>query len=87
LANTKSSEKRNRQALKRQARNQSVRTAAKGAVRKAREALATKDPAKVQEALRNAARVLNQAASKGVLHSRNAARRIARLTKAASQAR
>jgi small subunit ribosomal protein S20 len=84
LANTRSSEKRNRQALKRQARNQGVRTAAKSAVRKAREAIASKDPKKAQEALRAATRALNQAASKGVLHSRNAARRIARLAKAAA---
>ncbi|HVP61975.1 MAG TPA: 30S ribosomal protein S20 [Myxococcaceae bacterium] len=83
MANTKSAQKRNRQALKRRARNQAVRTQVKSAVRKAREALASKDPARVQEALRAAARTLNRAASKGVLHKKNASRRIARLAAAA----
>jgi small subunit ribosomal protein S20 len=83
LANTKSAQKRNRQSLKRRARNQSVRTSVKSAVKKAREALASKDPARIQEAFRAADRTLNQAASKGVLHKKNASRRIARLAHAA----
>jgi small subunit ribosomal protein S20 len=79
VANTKSAQKRNRQAIKRRGRNQSVRTQVKSAVKKAREALASKDPARAQEALRAAARTLDKAASKGVLHKKNASRRIARL--------
>ncbi len=86
MANTKSAQKRNRQALKRRARNQAVRTQVKSAVKKAREALASKDPARVQEALRAAARTLDKAASKGVLHKKNASRRIARLAGAAQAA-
>jgi small subunit ribosomal protein S20 len=86
VANTKSAQKRNRQALKRRARNQAVRTQVKSAVKKAREALASKDPARVQEALRAAARTLDKAASKGVLHKKNASRRIARLAGAAQAA-
>lgn len=84
MANTKSAEKRNRQALKRRARNTSVRTAVKTAVKKAREALATQDPSKIKEALTAATRTLDKAASKGVLHKRNASRRIARLRHAAA---
>ena len=83
MANTRSAQKRNRQALKRRSRNQAVRTQVKSAVKKAREALAAKDPAKAQEALRAAARTLDKAASKGVLHKKNASRRIARLFAAA----
>jgi small subunit ribosomal protein S20 len=83
LANTKSAEKRNRQAQKRRARNATVRTTVKGALKKARETIATKDAAKTPEALKDAIRTLSKAASKGVLHPRNASRRIARLTKAA----
>ncbi len=83
MANTKSAQKRHRQALKRRARNQAVRTQVKSAVKKAREALASKDPAVRQEALRAAARTLDKAASKGVLHRKNASRRIARLAAAA----
>ena len=87
MANTRSAQKRNRQALKRRARNQSVRTQVKSAVKKAREALAAKDPAKAQQALRAAARTLDKAASKGVLHKKNASRRIARLFAAVLAAR
>ncbi|MGZ6077674.1 MAG: 30S ribosomal protein S20 [Myxococcaceae bacterium] len=86
MANTKSAQKRNRQAMKRRSRNQAVRTQVKSAVKKAREALASKDPARAQEALRAAARTLDKAASKGVLHKKNASRRIARLAAAAQAA-
>jgi small subunit ribosomal protein S20 len=87
LANTKSAEKRNRQALKRRARNQSVRTAVRTAIKKAREALASKDTSKIEDALRSASATLDKAASKGVLHKRNASRRIARLRHAATSAK
>ncbi|MGZ5958588.1 MAG: 30S ribosomal protein S20 [Myxococcaceae bacterium] len=86
MANTKSAQKRNRQAMKRRGRNQAVRTQVKSAVKKAREALASKDPARAQEALRAATRTLDKAASKGVLHKKNASRRIARLAAAAQAA-
>ncbi len=82
MANTKSAEKRNRQAQKRRARNTIVRTSVKGALKKAREAISTKDAAKSGDALKDAIRTLSKAASKGVIHPRNASRRIARLTKA-----
>ena len=86
MANTKSAEKRNRQALKRRVRNTAVRSTVKGALKKAREAIATKDPQKAKTAVADAARALSKAASKGVLHKRNVARRIARLTKSAPRA-
>jgi small subunit ribosomal protein S20 len=86
LANTKSAEKRNRQAQKRRARNTNVRTGVKVSLKKAREAIANKDSAKTGDALKDAIRTLSKAASKGVLHKRNASRRIARLTKAAKGA-
>ena len=85
MANLKSAEKRNRQAQKRRARNTAVRTQVRNVLKKAREAIATKDPQKTKEALQQAMRALNKAASKGVLHSRNAARRIARLAATAAQ--
>ncbi|WP_224370837.1 30S ribosomal protein S20 [Hyalangium versicolor] len=86
MANTKSAEKRNRQAQKRRARNTNVRTTVKNSLKKAREAISTKDAAKTGDALKDAVRSLSKAASKGVIHKRNAARRIARLTKAAKAA-
>ena len=82
MANTKSAEKRARQNVVRRARNQSVRTQVKSAVKHAREAFATKDVAASQQALRDAMKTLSTAASKGVLHKRNAARRISRLARA-----
>jgi len=82
VANTKSAEKRNRQAQKHRARNASVRTTVKNAVKKLRDAIATKDPAKAKEALVVAAKTIDRAASKGVLHARSASRHISRLAKA-----
>ena len=84
VANTRSAQKRNRQAQKRRLRNASVRTAVRSAVKRVREAIAARDAGKATEALREAARTLGKAASKGVLHPRNAARRIARLARALS---
>ncbi|MBJ6765137.1 30S ribosomal protein S20 [Myxococcaceae bacterium JPH2] len=85
MANTKSAEKRHRQSLKRRARNITVRTNVKDAVKAAREAIATKDSAKKTDSLKAASKSLNKAASKGVLHKRTAARRISRLAKAAAK--
>ena len=79
MANTRSAQKRNRQALKRRARNLSIRNAVKTAVKKAREAVAGGDQNKAKDALKNATRMLNRAATRGVLHARNASRRVSRL--------
>lgn len=82
MANHKSALKRHRQSLKRQARNRTVKTRVKNAVKAVRVAIQAKDMAKAQEALVVANSVLDKAASKGVIHKKNAARRISRLTKA-----
>ena len=79
MANTRSAQKRNRQSVKRRARNLSVRNNVKSVVRKAREAIIAGDPTKAKEAVRVATRILDRASSKGVVHAGNAARRIARL--------
>jgi small subunit ribosomal protein S20 len=78
VANTRSAQKRNRQSLKRRARNLSIRNAVKTAVKKAREAVASKAP-NAKDAVNNAKRMLDRAATRGVLHARNASRRVARL--------
>lgn len=85
MANTRSAEKRNRQALKRRARNIQVRTGLKSAVKKAREAIAHADPAAAKQAVQAALRTLDKAASKGVVHKNAAARRISRLARAAAK--
>ena len=87
MANTKSAEKRNRQAQKRRARNINVRSTVKDAVKSLRETLTTQDGAKSAEAFKAAASRLNKAASKGVIHKRAASRRISRLAKAVNRAK
>ncbi|MEW5739274.1 MAG: 30S ribosomal protein S20 [Myxococcota bacterium] len=82
MANTRSAEKRNRQAQKRNLRNSAVKSSVKTALKKAREAIASGDAAKAKEAVKAATRALDQAASKGVLHARNASRHVARLAHA-----
>jgi small subunit ribosomal protein S20 len=85
LANHKSALKRHRQSLRRNARNQSVKSAVKTAVRKVRTSLAAKDPNAVQSALAAALPALDKAAAKGVIHKRTAARRASRLMRAATR--
>ena len=85
MANTSSAEKRNRQAQSRRIRNLHVRTGVKGAVKKVREAVALGDAAQAKVALHQAARVIDRAASKGVLHRNAASRKIARLSRAVGQ--
>jgi small subunit ribosomal protein S20 len=86
VANTRSAEKRNRQAHKRRARNVQVRTGLKSTVKKAREAITHGDPSLAKQAVQTALRTLDKAASKGVVHKNAAARRISRLAKALARA-
>lgn len=85
MANTKSAVKRNRQAQKRNARNLAVKSKVKDALKAAREAIASGDQSKAKTALSAAASELNKAATKGVLHAKNASRRIGRLAHEASK--
>lgn len=80
MANTHSAEKRHRQSLKRKTRNTAVKSEVKTAIKKAREAIVSGDASKAKDALKAATSLLNKAASKGVLHVRNAQRRVARLS-------
>ncbi|HEY6104949.1 MAG TPA: 30S ribosomal protein S20 [Anaeromyxobacteraceae bacterium] len=84
MANTPSAEKRNRQTQRRRVRNLHVRTGVKSAVKKVREAVAHGDATQARQALHQAARVIDRAASKGVLHRNAASRKIARLSRAVS---
>jgi small subunit ribosomal protein S20 len=83
VANTRSAEKQNRQAHKHQARNAHVLSTLRTSMRKFREAAAAGDAAKTKEELAAAVRQIAKAASKGVIHKGQAARRISRLSKAA----
>ncbi|MCC7369807.1 MAG: 30S ribosomal protein S20 [Chloroflexi bacterium] len=80
MANTKSAEKMIRVAEKKRLRNRAVKSAVKTFIRKAeRSIVATADEAQSLVVL--AISRLDKAASKGVLHKRNAARRKSRLMK------
>ncbi|MCH7567332.1 MAG: 30S ribosomal protein S20 [Chloroflexi bacterium] len=79
MANTSSAKKRVRQNEKRRVRNKADRARARNQVRSARAALDSGDPEAASAAVLLAARELDRAAAKGVIHSKNAARRKGRL--------
>lgn len=73
MANIKSQIKRNKTNEKARLRNKAVKSSLKTAVRKAREAAASGDFEKATVAAREAARKLDKAVSKGVIHKNAAA--------------
>jgi small subunit ribosomal protein S20 len=75
VANIKSQIKRIKQNNEAHERNKSVKSAVKTAVRKAREAVAAGDKQAATTLAADAAKVLDQAVSKGVLHKNQAANR------------
>jgi small subunit ribosomal protein S20 len=84
MANIKSQIKRNRQNERARQRNKAVRSALKTAQKKVRAAATEGDAAVAQQQYHDAARALDKAAAKGVLHKRTAARRKSRLARALS---
>jgi len=87
VANTKSALKRIRQAEAARARNASIRSRVRTAIKKVRTAVDASDAAKAEELLRAATKTIDQAAAKGVLNARAASRKISRLAKAVSASR
>ena len=81
MANLKSAMKRNRQNEKRRLRNRSRRNRARTLVKQARTQIATGEFTSAEQATLAAMRDLDKAATKGVIHRRNAARRKSRLMK------
>ena len=82
MANHKSALKRNRQSLERRARNRANKTRLKTAIKAVDTAIASEQAVDtVQEALVAAVPIIQQAAVKGTLHKKNAARKVSRLTK------
>jgi small subunit ribosomal protein S20 len=79
MANIKSQIKRNRQNLRRHARNKSIRSELKTRVKRALEAAEAGDESAALEALRVAQKRIDTAAAKGVMHPRTAARRKSQL--------
>jgi small subunit ribosomal protein S20 len=81
MANHKSALKRIRQSEKRRVFNRTFRNRARTLVKKARTTIAGGSVQDAIAATREAVRDLDKAASRGVLHPRNAARRKSRLMK------
>jgi small subunit ribosomal protein S20 len=75
VANIKSQIKRNRTNEKARQRNVAVKSALKTAVRRFRSAADAGDAAAAATALQTAAKALDKAASKGVIHKNQAANR------------
>ena len=86
MANIKSQIKRVKTNNKAQARNKSVSSSIKTAVRKFREAVVKGDAATTTTELRAASKALDVAVAKGVLHSNTAANKKSSMAKAAAKA-
>ena len=81
MANIKSQIKRNKQNEKHRQRNKAVKSSLKTSVRKFREAADAGNLDEATVAMRTAARSLDRAASKGVIHKRQAANRKSAIAK------
>jgi small subunit ribosomal protein S20 len=81
LATHKSAEKRDRQSEKRRERNVADKSAIKTKIKSVLSAVETKDKEASFSALKAAIPALDKAAIKGVIHKKNASRKISRLTK------
>jgi small subunit ribosomal protein S20 len=84
MANIKSQIKRNKQNEKARERNKAVKSGLKTAVRKFREAVDAGESDKAVELGRDAAKKLDKAASKGVIHKNQAANRKSSIAKRAA---
>jgi small subunit ribosomal protein S20 len=81
VANIKSQIKRNGTNKKAQERNKAVKSQLKTAIRATREAVVAGDKEKATAALRVAAKRIDKAASKGVIHKNQAANRKSAIAK------
>ena len=81
MATHKSALKRNKQSKEKRLRNRNVKSNLKTTIKAVTAAIEEKDQKKAQEGLSQVTPVINKAASKGVIHKKNAARKISRLTR------
>lgn len=84
MANIKSAKKRIKQNERNRIRNMSVRARMKTYMKKALEAIAAKDPERIQQSLPQALSEIDRAASKGVIHKNSAARKKSMLQRRAT---
>ncbi len=85
LANIKSAKKRILVTKVRNERNKAVKSAVKTAIKKVYSAIESNDKVAANEALVSATSIINKAATKGVYHKNNAARKVSRLTLAVNK--
>ena len=83
MANIRSQIKRNRQAVKRQARNKAVRSELRTRTKKANAAIA-EDVTSAEDSIRLAVKRIDKAAAKGVIHKNNAANKKSSMAKKAA---
>ena len=82
MANIKSAKKRVLVNQKKDDRNKSIKSAVKTSIKKVEAAVVAKDKEAAVVALANAISTIDKAATKGVYHKNNAARKVSRLSKA-----
>lgn len=78
---SKSVLKRIRQNEKRRLRNRHYKTMVKNIIKKVRAAVEAKDVEQAKALLPQAVSIINKAVSKGVIHWRNASRKVSRLSR------
>ena len=85
MANIKSAKKRILVNRTKAERNKSIRSGVKTAMKKALAAVEGGDKAAAEAELKAATKTIEMAASKGIYHKNNAARKVSRLSKAVNQ--
>ncbi len=85
MANHKQAEKRNRQRIKRRARNLRHLSTMRTYLKRVRRALAAGEAEQARAGLPAAIHAISKAASKGVIHRNTASRYISRLTRAVNK--
>ncbi len=85
MANTRSALKRIRQSEVRRQRNKQVKSKIKNTVRNFMNSLGEEDKETARQNLISVGRVIDKAASKGVIHKKTAARKKSRLAKKLNQ--
>lgn len=85
MANIKSAKKRVLVSRIRQDRNKAIRSGVKTAMKKVFAAIEANDKAAAEVALKEATKTIEMAATKGVYHKNNAARKVSRLTLAVNK--
>ena len=81
MATHKSAIKRDRQSKVRQLRNKSIKSHLKTMIKRVKSAVESKNYEEAQENLARAIPTIDKAATKGIIHKRNAARKTSRLTR------